>query len=459
MDNINFGGIKKIHIIGIEGAGTSALARILKLSGKEISGSDEGDHFYFGVLEKEGIGVFHKFSPENIPSDVDLIIYGSSFRPETNVELKAAFDLGKTIITYAEALALMFNAKYGIAVVGTHGKTTTSAMLAEIMRSCEVDPSAVIGGKVINWDSNSIAGKGEFFVAEADEYQNKLKYYEPKSVILTSCDFDHPDFFKDFAEYKKVFSDFVSKIPKIGTLIVWGDSVDTLEVSASASCSVLTYGFSEDCIYKSKIKNQKSKTQVFEIFFKEELLGEFETQLTGKHNVLNATAAIAMCHKLNIDMEKVKEAVLKFRGTARRFQYVGERNGAIIIDDYAHHPEEIKATLRGAREIYPEKNILAIFHPHTFTRTKALLGEFSQSFDDADKVIVLDIFGSARETQGGVSSKELVNLINKYTRDKAEYVPTIDEVIEYLENRIGENDIIITIGAGDVWQVAKKLVV
>jgi UDP-N-acetylmuramate--alanine ligase len=179
--------------------------------------------------------------------------------------------------------------------------------------------------------------------------------------------------------------------------------------------------------------------------------------LIGRHNALNAAAAIAVCHKLGIDMEKVREALKDFQGTARRFEYIGERNGAVLIDDYAHHPEEIKATLKAAREIYPGKNIITIFHPHTYTRTKALLQEFAQSFGDTDKVIVIDIYGSAREEQGGVSSKELVDLINKYDHDKAEYIPTISETVKYLKDRIGNNDIVISMGAGDVWRIVSEL--
>lgn len=445
--------IKKAHIIGIEGAGTSALARILKYSGVEVSGSDEGDHFFNSVLADEGMSISHEFNPKNIPEDADMVVYGSSFRPETNDELKAAFESGKQVVTYAEALAGIFNNKYGIAVSGTHGKTTTSALLAEAMRSCGMDPSAIIGGKVINWGGNSMIGKSEFFVAETDEYQNKLRLYEPKAAVLTSCDYDHPDFFLTFADYKKAFSDFVARIPKFGFLVVWGDSTDTLEVAKSAACDVLTYGFSEDCNYKIN----KKESGAFEIIRNGESLGEFSVGLVGNHNILNAAAVVAVCHKLKLDMEKVQEALWNFKGTSRRFELIGERNGAILIDDYAHHPEEIKATLKAAREKYPEKNIIAVFHPHTFTRTKALLQEFSQSFDSADSVIVIDIYGSAREAQGGVSSKELVDLINTYSRGKAEHIPTIPEAIESLKDKIGPDDIIISIGAGNVWEVTKDL--
>ena len=280
-----------------------------------------------------------------------------------------------------------------------------------------------------------------------------MRFYNPKAVVLTSVDFDHPDFFPTFSDYKKTFKDFVARIPKAGFLVVWGDSVDTLEVSKEASCSVLTYGFREECEYKI-INNQMQK---FEVEHNGKSLGEFETKLIGKHNVLNAVAVIAVCHKLNLDLEEVKEALKNFQGTKRRFEYIGERKGAILIDDYGHHPEELKVTLRGAREIYPEKNIWAVFHPHSYSRTEALLQEFSQSFGDADHVIVLDIYGSARENNGKVNSGDLVKLINKFDRDKAEHLKTIDEAVEFLQDRIGAEDVVITIGAGNGWEVAEKL--
>jgi UDP-N-acetylmuramate--alanine ligase len=193
------------------------------------------------------------------------------------------------------------------------------------------------------------------------------------------------------------------------------------------------------------------------VSFSEKDLGEFEMQLVGDHNMLNASAVIAVCQKLQLDLENMRAAIKNFQGTSRRFEIIGERNGAILIDDYGHHPEEIKVTLKGARQKYPDKNIIAVFHPHSFSRTEAFLHDFAQSFDDADQVLVLDVYGSARESSGNVNSKDVVNLINKYQFGKAEYIPTIDEVVEYLKDKIGANDVVLCIGAGNVFEVAEKL--
>ncbi|MFA7319679.1 MAG: UDP-N-acetylmuramate--L-alanine ligase [Parcubacteria group bacterium] len=471
MGNINLGEVKKIYVIGIKGSGVIAVVEILHAMGMEITGSDTSEKFFTDeILQRLGINYHEKFDAGNVPADADLVLYITCYNAENNVEMAEVQKRDLPMVSYPEMVAHFFNEKYGIAVAGTHGKTTTSALLANTLKECGVDPNAIIGSKVLNWGGNALIGQGEFFVLEADEYQNKLRLYAPKAVILTSCDFDHPDFFADFAEYKKAFQDFVVRIPKVGFLVVWGDSTDTLEIAESCKAEVLTYGFGENNDYRIsnlefRISNEfqnsndqiPKQIQAFEVFYGDSSLGVFEIQLSGRHNVLNAAAVIATCNRLQIDLEKVRLALGNFQGTARRFEYIGERNGALLIDDYGHHPEEIRATLAGARSRYPEKNIWAVFHPHTFTRTKALLSEFSQSFDAADKVIVLDIYGSARETQGGVHSKDLVKLIDQFGRGKAEYVPTISEAVEYLKDKIGPDDVVITIGAGNGWEVAEKL--
>ncbi|MDO9231629.1 MAG: UDP-N-acetylmuramate--L-alanine ligase [bacterium] len=451
---MNLEKIKKAYVIGIKGSGVIAAVEFLHSMGVEVLGSDTNEKFFTDeILQKLNIPYFEKFEVKNIPSDVDLVVYSTAYNENNNCEFQEAKKRNLEMISYPEILGELFNEKYGIAVTGTHGKTTTSAMLAHILKEVGTDPSAIIGSKVIDWGGNALIGKGEFFVIEADEFQNKLRFYNPKAVVLTSVDFDHPDFFPTFVDYKKTFKDFVARIPRAGFLVVWGDSVDTLEVSKEATCPVLTYGFGEECEYRIISK----EIQKFEVEHNGKILGEFATKLIGKHNVLNAVAVIAVCHKLNLDLERAKEALKNFQGTKRRFEYIGERNGAILIDDYGHHPEELKVTLKGAREIYPEKNIWAVFHPHSYSRTEALLQEFSQSFGDADHVIVLDIYGSARENNGKVNSGDLVKLINKFDRDKAEYLKTIDDAVEFLQDRIGADDVVITIGAGNGWEVAEKL--
>lgn len=470
---------KKIYCVGIKGAGMTAVVEILNARGIEIFGSDTSEVFYTdAILKKVGIVFFETFQACHVEDDIDAVIFSTAYSPENNLELKTAQEKNLPLISYPELLGMLFEEKLGIAVCGTHGKTTTSAILAQTLLVAGADPSAVVGSKVLAWNSSALSGKGEYFVAESDEYQNKLKFYNPWSVILTSVDWDHPDFFPDFEAYKKVFKDFVVRIPKIGFLMVWGDSVDTLEVARTANCNVLTYGFGKDNDYRVGIEHgtwnmeqnikdnniqdttdnkQQTDLQSFEIFCKEKSLGIFQTPLAGKHNVLNCASVIGLCHAMGLDLEKVKLALKDFGGTERRFQQVGMFGQAVLIDDYAHHPDEIKATLSGARARYGDKKIWTVFHPHTFTRTKTFLQDFAQSFDDADSVVVIDIYGSAREAQGGVSSAELVGLINKYQFGKAEHLATIDEAVEYFKQHSGDFDVLITMGAGDVWKVGEAL--
>lgn len=461
--------IKKAYFIGIKGAGMTAVAQILQSRNIEISGSDTSEVFYTDeILKRLSISFHEEFLMHHVPDDVDVVVYSTAYTPENNVEMAEAAKMGVVMLSYPEMLGKLFAEKLGVAVCGTHGKTTTSAMLAQVFAKAGLDPSAIVGSNVIAWQGSALSGKGEYFVAEADEYQNKLKFYQPWSAILTSVDWDHPDFFPDFAQYKKVFETFVQKIPKTGFLVVWGDSIDTLEVSNSANCNLVTYGFGEDNDYKITNNEQQitclpdrqadnKVMQIFEVEHDGKSLGEFSTLLAGKHNILNATSIIALSNEMGLEMEKVKEALGEFLGTTRRFEYIGKYRQALLIDDYAHHPDEIKATLAGARDRFEKKKIWTVFHPHTFSRTKALLQDFAQSFDDTDRVVVIDTYGSAREQAGEATSEELVKLINKYHYGKAEYVPTINEAVEYFKERADEYDVLITMGAGDVWKVGQIL--
>ncbi|HBP00610.1 MAG TPA: UDP-N-acetylmuramate--L-alanine ligase [Candidatus Moranbacteria bacterium] len=468
MSNMDFSKIKEAYFIGIKGTGMAAMAEVLSKRGIKVSGSDTEEKFFTDeILKRNKIPFFEGFSAEHVQSYVDLFVHSTAYTKENNVEVAEVEKRGGAIISYPELLGLLFREKLGIAVCGTHGKTTTTAMLAHALKKAGKDPSAIVGSQVIDWQASMLSGKGDYFVAEADEYQNKLRFYDPWGAVLTSVDWDHPDFFPDPASYREVFKQFVIRIPKTGFLSIWGDSADTIDVAKSAECPVIKYGFAEDneyrisnysaAVHSEKEDAQEEISQSFEVSFRGESLGRFELKLSGRHNALNATAAISVCHRLGADMEKVRGALRAFHGTSRRFEYLGKYKGAVIIDDYGHHPDEIEVTLKGAREKYPQKNILAVFHPHTYSRTEALLHEFSQSFEDADSVVVLDIYASAREKAGKVSSKDLVELINRYTPGKAYHIPTIEKAAEYLAGELGKEDVVVLIGAGNVWEIGKKL--
>lgn len=455
---------KRIHFVGIKGVGMTALAELYIARGATVSGSDTDESFFTDdVLARIGILPEVGFSREHISDDIDFVVYSTAYDPETNPELVEARERDIPIRSYSQAVGELTHEQMSLLVAGSHGKTTISAMLAEALRRADVDPSAIVGSHVRSWQGNALSGQGSYLVLEADEYQNKLDLYEPFSVILSSIDWDHPDCFPDEESYMEVFRRFVTRIPRHGTLVYCADSASVSQVADSASCTRLSYGFHKDADVRIRhYEGQDAEGGVFRsrfsVSYGDHDLGSFSTPLPGRHNAANAAAVIALCSSLRIDIERVREALAEFSGTARRSEYVGSYRGIPVYDDYAHHPEELRATLAAFHESYPNRRIVAVFHPHTYTRTKALLADFAQSFDDAGRVIVLDIYGSAREKQGGVSSADLVREINRFTPGKAEHIPTIPETIEVLTATLDTNDLLLTFGAGDVWRVAKGVV-
>lgn len=463
-------------MIGIKGVGMTMLAQFLVEQGIEVIGSDTEEKYMTDkVLEKSGIKVFEKFDENNIPKDADLIVYSTAYNPDNNIEVKKALAGKIRTLKYAEALGAIFNQYYGIAVVGSHGKTTTTAWLGYVLEKCGKGPKVMVGAQVPQFDGNILMGKSDYLVAELDEYQNKLQYFNPKIVLLNNIEYDHPDFFPTPDDYNQVFIDFIQKIPRKGFLVAnFDDSIVRSIAYVNTRGKVVSYAINEVADYVAyDIRNEGGKT-----FFKvkvgvdddeaetgtfanaqdDNVLGDFAISLSGKHNVYNALAVIATCLEMEIDLVDIRTYLEEFTGTARRMQKIGEYKGVPIIDDYAHHPTEIKATLAGAREIFKNKRLTVVFHPHTYTRTKALLDDFAKSFIDADEVIVLDIYGSAREKQGGVHSKDLVEKIKQQGKDNVKYIPSLSEAEEYLRDNIGKGDVVILMGAGDVFRIGESLV-
>ncbi len=467
--------LQKIYMIGIKGVGMTMLAQFLHTSGIEIIGSDVEEVFMTDkVLKESGIKVLKGFDKDNIPTDADLIVYSTSYNADTNEEVKAALCGKKKVMTYAEALGSVFNEKYGIAVVGSHGKTTTTAWLGYVLEKSGKSPSVMVGAAVKQFGGASLNGQSDILLIEADEYQNKLKFFNPKAVLLNNIDYDHPDFFPTVEDYNKAFIDFIEKIPKRGFLVANFDD-KTIRKTANVNCRarVISYAINETAEYVAYDIKHGGGKQYFKVKLgidamdedDEELqnseVGDFAIRLPGKHNIYNALAVIAASIELGVPLNEIREHLEDFEGASRRMEILGNFRGATIIDDYAHHPAEIKATLSGVRELYKDEKIKVVFHPHTYTRTKALLNDFAKSFSDADEVIVLDIYGSAREKQGGVSSEELVELIKqenkKAKKQVVKYIATLVECEKYLRDNIERDDVVVLMGAGDVFRVGERL--
>ncbi|MEK7203106.1 MAG: UDP-N-acetylmuramate--L-alanine ligase [Patescibacteria group bacterium] len=456
-------------MIGIKGVGMTMLAQYFKATGFSVSGSDIREKFMTDeILKKLKIKVFVNFKKNNIPSDVDLIIYSTAYNAERNEEVATAL-VGKIkTLTYARALAEIFNQKDGIAVVGSHGKTTITAWLGYVLWRAGLDPNVMVGAKVPQFDGAALAGQSDYLIIEADEYQNKLKYFKPKAIILNNIDYDHPDFFKTENDYKNVFAEFIKKISDKGFLVAnFDDLIIRKIVKANCKGKIITYAINQTADYIAYDFMAKNNKQYFKVkTFNKKIYGElgnFSIQLFGQHNITNALAVIATSVELDVDLFKIKKFLKEFSGTARRLQVLGEFQGAIIIDDYAHHPTEIKAAIQAIRQKYGLRNLIVVFHPHTFSRTKVLFNDFVKSFTGVDELIILDIYGSAREQQGGVSSKDLVEAIkqkNKKTKKQQEviYIPELKKCEAYLRKRVKKKDVVALMGAGDVFRVGENLI-
>jgi len=467
--------IKAVYMIGIKGVGMAMLAQYLFEQGIEVSGSDTADIFMTdAVLKERGIKIIEGFNKKNVPTEVDLIVYSTAYNQNNNVEVASVLSGKIKVLTYAQALAGIFNQKYGMAVVGSHGKTTTTAWLGFVMQKAGMEPNVLVGAKVPQFDGLALTSKSNYLVVEVDEYQNKLKYFQPKAVLLNNIEYDHPDFFPTVDDYNNVFIEFIKKIAPSGFLVAnYDDPIISRVAGVNSRARVISYAINESADYVAyDIKNENGK-QFFKVKIgvndsenmesNDSLLGDFVIQLAGRHNVYNALAVIATAIELGVKLVDIRKYLEEFAGTARRMQVMGEFKGAIIIDDYAHHPTEVKATISAVKQKYSHKKITLIFHPHTYTRTKALLNEFAESFAGVDKLIVLDIYGSAREKQGGVHSRDLVDLVKKKNMEKSVeqevfHIATLAECEAYLRENIERDEIVVLMGAGDVFRVGENLV-
>ncbi len=404
---------KQIHMVGIKGVGMTALAELLVSLGAHVSGSDIDEEFHTDrVLKRLNIKPFN-FNVGNITSGVNLLIYSSAYGSD-HPERKMAEKLHIPQMSYAEALADIFNQKMGIMVAGSHGKTTTTALLGHIMTAAGLDPTVVVGGTVIAWDSNVRIGKSEWMIAEGDEYQEKFLNFKPSHLLITNVDYDHPDTYPDKKSYRKAFEKLKSQTKE---KIFSHETVKPLNPEAVKP-------FASD-------------------------------YLLGEHNLRNLNLVLALVRELGIGDETIKKGLGDFRGVRRRAEIYFNKNGLIIMDDYAHHPAEISATLKAVKEHWPDYQITVIFQPHTFSRTKALLSEFARAFAYADKIYLAPTYSSAREPKeenAGID-KILYDKLSKCSKYCRSGVPREKELIL---NR-AEKQIFITMGAGDLWQTAKKL--
>lgn len=446
---------QRIHFIGIGGAGLSALAQVMLGRGFVVSGSDPAaPNRVTDYLEKRGATIFSEHEAGNI-AGADLIVTTSAARAD-NPELVAAHLQQIPIFKRREFLREVTRGYDVIAVAGSHGKTTTTAMIARILEEAGLDPTAIVGGTVPEWDTNARVGTSRWFVIEADEYDYAFLGLEPKIAVLTNVDYDHPDLFPTRAAYRDAFEAFLKQTRMDGVCIVWGDDGAASELAQRADQRVIRYGVGQENDWRvGNIAANALGGSDFSVFRNNHLLSNGSLQIPGTHNVLNALAAIAAAQQANVSLDAALNTLKTFGGVARRFQVLGSFHGAVVVDDYAHHPTEIRATLSAARLRFPSARIFALFQPHTFSRTHALMDEFADAFDDADVVLITEIYAARERDEAGLTSQEIVARMN---RRAAQHVGSLEQAEEILRKELRAGDVLITLGAGNVNRVAQDLV-
>ncbi|KZE67649.1 UDP-N-acetylmuramate--L-alanine ligase [Paenibacillus jamilae] len=444
-----------VHFIGIGGYGMSAIARVMLEMGYTVTGSDVAAQELTEKLAAKGAKIYIGHTPEHI-AGADIVVYSTALSRD-NVERVAAEELNIPTLHRSQMLARLLNERKGIAVAGAHGKTTTSSMIALVMERCNVDPTYIIGGEITNLGTNAKAGKSEFVVAEADESDGSFLQYHPWQGIVTNIEADHLENYDgDFNRLKSAYVQFLSQIRPDGAAIVCADDQNIREMLPKLQTRVITYGVEHEADYMATDIQLGDRRLSFTMNRKGTALGTIELSVPGKHNMYNAMATVISCLEAGIPFEQIAATIVEFHGAKRRFQVLGEGNDILIIDDYAHHPTEIEATISAARAT--GKRIIAVFQPQRYSRTFFLLDAFSRAFSEASEVIITDIYSPAGEKQiEGVHSSKLVDLIVQNSNANAIYLPTKEAVIEELKDRLQPGDLVLTMGAGDIWKAGDAL--
>lgn len=445
-----------IHFIGIGGTGLSAIARVLHESGHSVSGSDRALSPLAAALRADGVCVYEGHAAAHVHSAT--LVVRSSAIPDTNVEVQAARARGIPVLKRAEFLGQLMAGKTGIAVAGAHGKTTTTSMIAWMLTALGLDPTFISGGVLANLGVNAHAGAGPHFVVEADEYDRMFLGLRPHLAIVTNVEYDHPDCFPTPEDFFAAFQEFVQNVPQDGTLIACADdprAASLLRARRGPGPRRIAYGLSASCPVQGRNPlPQPGAGFQFDLYVD----GQFQTpvalQVPGQHNVLNALAALSAAHALGLPLPDAARALGEYRGAGRRFELRGQANGVLVIDDYAHHPTEIRATLAAARARYPDRRLWALWQPHTYSRTQTLAAEFAAAFGNADHVIVTDVY-AARET--APHGFRLQPLLEAMRHPDARHLPALGDAAAYLRAHLQPGDVLLVLSAGDADQVSQML--
>lgn len=457
MYKINFKHPIHIHFIGIGGISMSSFAELLHSMGFIITGSDTQSNKITKHLESLNIQIVYSQTTKNITSEIDLVVYTAAISKD-NEELSAARSLGIPTMDRAEMVGqVMSNYENAIAISGTHGKTTTTSMLSHIFLDANLDPTISVGGILQAIHGNLRVGHSNNFITEACEYTNSFLKFNPTMAIILNIEAEHLDFFKDLEDVRNSFCSFAKRLPEQGCLVI-NDEIDNIEeITQHLSCHIITYSTTskQATYFADKIEFDKMGNGFFDLLKEGTFIGHIQLSVPGLHNISNALATIALAYHLSIPIESIQSGLLSFHGTDRRFQYKGEIQGVTIIDDYAHHPTEIRATLSSA-EKYPHKTLWCVFQPHTYSRTRMLLDDFADALSFADKIVLTDIYAAREMNPGDISSKDLQKKLSDLGKE-VYYFKTFKEIEDFLLKNCTHGDMLITMGAGDVVLIGESL--
>ena len=448
------GKIKNIYFVGIGGIGMSGIAEVLLNLGYSVSGSDIKETDVTRRLQALGCEVSYGHRKENV-KEADVVVVSSAIRQD-NPEVEVAEERLIPIIPRAEMLAELMRMKVGIAIAGTHGKTTTTSLIATVLGAGGLDPTVVIGGRLNSIGSNARLGQGEFLVAEADESDGSFLKLMPTIAVVTNIDPEHLDYYKGIDEIKETFLNFLDKIPFFGLAVLCLDHPNIQSLIPRLKKRFTTYGLTTQADFQAKEIEFEGLSTTFDVLHQHKEIGRLRIQMPGLHNVYNALATVATAFELDIPFQIVQETLRDFSGIQRRFQIKGEKKGILIVDDYGHHPVEIMATLKAARTGW-KRRIVAVFQPHRYTRTQALFHDFLTAFYDADVLILTDIYPAGEDRIEGVEAKALSEGVREYSHKDVTYLANKKEIVAHLLRIVTPGDLVITLGAGDIWQVADEL--
>ncbi len=445
-----------IHFVGIGGIGMSGIAELLINLGYTVSGSDLKLSHITKRLEKKGAKIFQGHSKGQIEG-ANVIVTSSAVSQE-NPEVVQAKQMVIPIIPRAEMLAELMRIKYSIAISGAHGKTSTTAMISAILNTAGLDPTVIIGGLLQGLDTNALHGNGDFIVAEADESDGSFLKYAPAIAAVTNIDLEHLDFYKDIEEIKDTFVQFINSVPFYGLAILCLDNEHVQNILPRIHVRYTTFGMSAQSDLQARDISFLGGKSKFSVFHMNHELGEIKLNIPGHHNISNALAGIATALELKIPFVTIKKALEEIRGVKRRLEIKGEKKGIMVMDDYGHHPTEIMATLTALRESYPDKRLVVLFQPHRYTRTQALFDEFTRSFYQSAVLIVLPIYAASEDPIEGVDSKSLCEGIQAHGHKDVSFAPDFTQALSMITHKVGEGDMVLTLGAGDIYTLGEKLV-